>query len=155
MQLLLLLQLNAHGNSATATKLATARNIKLQGAVSGNANFDGSGNVIITTTQANIAILTGTLTLADGYASGTINYPNGFNSSNCVVLSFMAHNTSAGNVMGYGYVEKSVGYIAGAIGHCVSMKRDNINIHINNPTDGSHSSGTDTFAYKIVLMKVS
>lgn len=155
MQLLLLVHLNAHGNSATATKLATARNIKLQGAVSGNANFDGSGNVIITTTQANIAIVTGTLTLADGYASGTINYPNGFNSSNCVVLSFMAHNTSAGNVMGYGYLEKSVGYTAGAIGHCVSMTRDNINIHINNPTDGSHSSGTGTFAYKIVLMKVS
>lgn len=37
------------GNSATATKLATARNIKLQGAVSGNTNFDGSENVVINT----------------------------------------------------------------------------------------------------------
>ncbi|MBK0062136.1 MULTISPECIES: pyocin knob domain-containing protein [unclassified Acinetobacter] len=41
------------GNSATATKLATARNIALSGAVSGSANFDGSGNITITTTANN------------------------------------------------------------------------------------------------------
>lgn len=49
MQLLLLVHLNAHGNSATATKLENARNIKLQGAVSGNANFDGSVDTTIFT----------------------------------------------------------------------------------------------------------
>lgn len=38
------------GNSATASKLARARNIKIQGAVSGNANFDGSANITINTT---------------------------------------------------------------------------------------------------------
>ena len=38
------------GNAATATKLATARNIALTGAVTGNVNFDGSGNISITTT---------------------------------------------------------------------------------------------------------
>mgnify|MGYP006956031235 CR=1 FL=1 len=37
------------GNSATATKLATARNIAISGAVSGNANFDGSSNITINT----------------------------------------------------------------------------------------------------------
>lgn len=47
MQLVLLSVL---GNSATATKLQTARNIKLDGAVTGNANFDGSGNATINTT---------------------------------------------------------------------------------------------------------
>ena len=36
-------------NSATANKLKTARNIALSGAVSGSADFDGSGNVEITT----------------------------------------------------------------------------------------------------------
>lgn len=38
------------GNSATATKLATARAISLTGNASGSANFDGSGNVSINTT---------------------------------------------------------------------------------------------------------
>lgn len=37
-------------NSATATKLATARAISLTGNASGSANFDGSGNVSINTT---------------------------------------------------------------------------------------------------------
>ena len=39
-----------NGNSATATKLATARAISLTGNASGSANFDGSGNVSINTT---------------------------------------------------------------------------------------------------------
>ena len=40
---------NISGNAATASKLATARNIALTGAVTGNANFDGSGNISIDT----------------------------------------------------------------------------------------------------------
>lgn len=40
------------GNSATATKLATARTITMSGGVTGNVNFDGSANVSITTTVA-------------------------------------------------------------------------------------------------------
>lgn len=59
------------GNADTATKLATARNIAVTGAVTGNANFDGSGNISITTTLASGAgflpttggTLTGILTL--------------------------------------------------------------------------------------------
>lgn len=35
----------------SATKLKTARNIALTGAVTGNANFDGTGNISINTTQ--------------------------------------------------------------------------------------------------------
>ncbi len=41
------------GNAATATKLATARNISLSGDVSGTVSFDGSGAVDIATTVAN------------------------------------------------------------------------------------------------------
>lgn len=37
------------GNAATATQLSTARTISLAGEASGNTNFDGSGNVTITT----------------------------------------------------------------------------------------------------------
>ena len=40
------------GNASTATALATARNIALTGDVSGNVNFDGTGNVSITTVVA-------------------------------------------------------------------------------------------------------
>ena len=40
------------GNSATATSLATARNIALTGDVTGNVNFNGTSNVSITTTVA-------------------------------------------------------------------------------------------------------
>ena len=39
-----------NGNANTASKLASARNIALTGAVTGNANFDGSGNININTT---------------------------------------------------------------------------------------------------------
>jgi hypothetical protein len=37
------------GNASTATKLATARTITLDGDVKGSASFDGSGNITITT----------------------------------------------------------------------------------------------------------
>ena len=39
--------INIENNAGTATKLQTARNIELSGAVSGSANFDGSGNINI------------------------------------------------------------------------------------------------------------
>ena len=39
---------NVTGNAGTATKLATARSIALSGDVTGNANFDGTGNISIT-----------------------------------------------------------------------------------------------------------
>lgn len=43
------LSCNVSGNASTASKLSTARNINLTGAVSGSAKFDGSGNVSIST----------------------------------------------------------------------------------------------------------
>lgn len=43
---------NITGNSGTATKLQTARNIALTGGVTGNGNFDGTGNLSIATTIA-------------------------------------------------------------------------------------------------------
>lgn len=44
---------NISGNAATATKLQTPRNIAISGAVSGSANFDGSGNITINTISNN------------------------------------------------------------------------------------------------------
>lgn len=53
-------------NAVSASKLATAREIKLQGGVSGAVNFDGSTNVVINTTLNNIdasKITTGTISI--------------------------------------------------------------------------------------------
>ena len=74
------------GNAVSSSKLATARQIALTGAVTGDVNFDGSGNVSITTTFGNIAASTllgnptgssaspTTITLANGlqFASGAL-----------------------------------------------------------------------------------
>ena len=87
--MLLLLQLQivqkvAHGNSSTASKLQTARNIAISGAVKGSANFDGSGNVTINTTQNNIFVLSGSLSSGNNLE---INYPTGLTKDNCVCIS--------------------------------------------------------------------
>lgn len=47
-------QVNITGNAGTSTKLQTARAIKLTGAVTGQANFDGSAEASITTTLSNL-----------------------------------------------------------------------------------------------------
>lgn len=47
------MQNHVHGNSATASKLSSARNFALTGAVIGSSNFDGSGNVSIATSLTN------------------------------------------------------------------------------------------------------
>lgn len=60
---------NTTGNAATATKLATARTISLTGGVTGSASFDGSGNVNLATTVANLdasKITSGTLPIGRG-----------------------------------------------------------------------------------------
>ena len=143
------------GNSATASKLQTARNIKLQGAVAGNTNFDGSGNITITTTQNNIFVLSGNITLSNGYATTNINYPSGLNADNCIVVSFLARSTTleSGIKYGYGYLETPTGYLSGAIGHNISLRTPNILLQVNNPVD--HSNGNTTYNYKIILMKIS
>ena len=56
---------SAGGVANSAAKLATARNIALMGAVAGNANFDGSGNIVITTTATKGT--TAPTQLADGF----------------------------------------------------------------------------------------
>ena len=52
-------KLDTTGNAASASKLAIPRNIALNGVVVGAVNFDGSGNVAITTTTTQLAKLAG------------------------------------------------------------------------------------------------
>ena len=51
---------NFAGNASTASKLQTARTIKLTSAVTGSGSFDGSGDLSITTTLANSGMTAGT-----------------------------------------------------------------------------------------------
>lgn len=59
------LQTSVTGNAGTATKLQTARTVSVSGAVSGSASFDGSQDVTINTTLANVD--------ASKITSGTLN----------------------------------------------------------------------------------
>lgn len=155
-----------HGNSATATKLVTKRKINLIGAISGNAKFDGSEDVTITTRQDNIAVLTGTIT-ADGssnYATKSINYPAGFSNSNCVVLSVMLELQNNVTIWGYGTTYTSSSIMGGAISKMVSLRDGDIllgirRIHMlkdenNNITEIMDTLNNETHSYKIVLMKI-
>lgn len=144
MQILLILQISVRGNSETATKLKTARNIKLQGAVAGNANFDGGGNITISTAQNNIFVLSGNITLSNGSGSTSIAYPNGYNASNCVVISIGASRTDD-NCLEYGHVASS--FIMG-----VYLKNSGMSITAYSPEKVGPSKA---IPYKLVLMKIN
>lgn len=154
------------GNSATASKLATARNIKLQGAVNGNANFDGSGNITITTKQTNIAIITGSvdITMTQGgeqvyKGQKFINYPTGYNKDNCVVISAETQ-WATGKFFGYGSITHYPGsMLSGIIEKGVTLR--DTDILLNARYDGLNVGGeaniteTRTQNFKIVLLKIS
>lgn len=162
--MLLLLQLQivqrgVHGNSATATKLQTARSIAIGGAVKGSANFDGSGNITINTSQNNIFVLSGSLS---GGNNLELNYPSGLTKDNCVCISAMFQNPGNGMWGLAGGIFNSSSYVSGSITAKVSLS-SKINVQIRNlqVVDGenqtvyANSSPSANFNYKIVLMKIS
>ena len=140
----------------TATKLQTARNIKLQGAVSGKANFDGSENVIINTTQTNITVLKGQL--VEGEAN--INYPSGYTKDNCVIISFSMENTNLKNShWAYGGLFDSSSYVGAAVPYKIYMNVSNISIRIKNivllDNEPVHEGEVSPpFNYRLILMKI-
>jgi len=81
--------------ASTAATLATARNIALTGAVTGNVNFDGSGNVSITTTATSDP----TLTLS-GDVSGSATFTNLGNATLTATVADDSHNHVISNVDG-------------------------------------------------------
>ncbi|HHQ4805125.1 TPA: tail fiber protein [Aeromonas veronii] len=64
--------LPATGTAAAAQKLATARAIALAGDVTGQANFDGSGNISITATYKNSGVTAGTYRSVTVDAKGNV-----------------------------------------------------------------------------------
>lgn len=81
--------------ASTAATLATTRNIALTGAVTGNVNFDGSGNVSISTTATSDP----TLTLS-GDASGSATFTNLGNATLAVTIADDSHNHVISNIDG-------------------------------------------------------
>ena len=151
----------------TADKLKNARQIALTGAVSGSVNFDGSGNVSITTKQANIAFLTGELNAAANDSTGldnntskltnkAISYPTGFNKDNSVVISCGAVNKIYEGAKGYAFGDTSSSnlfsqsQLSGAVTRSVDLQPNQILL-----TLGNYSTTAVTYKYKIVLMKIA
>ena len=81
--------------ASTAATLATARNIALTGAVTGNVNFDGSGNVSIATTATSDPTLT-----LNGDVSGSATFTNLGNATLTVTVADDSHNHVISNVDG-------------------------------------------------------
>lgn len=146
----------------SATKLQTARKVKLDGAVTGEANFDGSKDVTINTKQNNIAVITGKVTLAGAPASETnepkqtawtINFPKGFNKDNCVCIAFGGRMyDDRGFNYGLGD-DGSFGIVTGDIPRSITLgyKPDPTKIHLSveNIANSDH-----IYEYRIVLMKL-
>ena len=143
------------GNSATATKLQTSRNISLSGDVTGSASFDGSKNVSISAKLKNVAVLTGSITTPAANSGNLtvqkdINYPTGYNANNCIPISYLAKKN---DTFGWAtYTPKdAMGYTIGSAGLRVLLKSNTITIAKDKSDDLESAS---TVNYKIVLMKI-
>lgn len=146
----------------TATRLQNARTISLSGAVRGSTSFNGSGNVTITTTQANIAVLTGTLVKDGDNLTASINYPAGYSKNNCVILAaeIIGGTTSSGDIYTVGTAFSSVDMVRGGVSCAVSLMTDQISIFarqvlLNDGTAPVITETTSASKYRIVLLKIS
>ncbi len=147
---------NCTGNSATATKLQTARKIILDGVINGEAELDGSKDITITAKQANIAVVKGIITANTG--SKTINYPNGYNKDNCVVIASMFNNSIKENY-GTGSTFDTSSYLNGNFATAIVLSDNSIIVKVKLINISSEQYPiTDDIAvdvnYKIVLMKI-
>lgn len=149
----------------TTSKWGTARTLALSGAVSGSASVDGSGNVTINTTQANIAVLTGTQTLTANTSENLqnniplqttwkLNFPSGYNMNNCVCIAFGAKFYDD---VGYNYgLNPTVtgANLSGAVYKSITLGAKNDTSKISCEA-WNWSTSARSFMYKIVLMKIS
>lgn len=135
----------------TTTKWGTARTLGLSGAVSGSASVDGSGNVTITTTQANITTITGSMNIAaNSGVTKNISYPTGYTKDNSVPISL-----GIKIIENKGYNYEGTFTDSGSLLSNAYERRLNlggtIDLYVKNP----NTDDAKTVYYKIVLMKVS
>ena len=81
------------GNAETATNLAIAKTINVNGAVTGTALFDGSSDITITTTATSDPMLT-----LSGDATGSATFTNLGNATLNVNVADDSHNHIVGNI---------------------------------------------------------
>lgn len=150
------------GNSATATKLQTARTISLSGAVKGSVSFDGTKNVTISTIQDNIAILTGNITVPansknnskfEADANVNIAYPNGFTKQNTRIIS-IATSIASGSIWSTGMVPEQedvdlIAYQRGMLPSYVSKNDNNLIFNVYNAL-----SQAINIKYEVILFKI-
>ena len=86
---------NSDGRAPSAERLAYSRNISISGAVSGNANFDGSGNINISTSlQAGIGINQSFNDLTASRVSGVV-YTNNTGKPIFLIVTAAGSNNTA------------------------------------------------------------
>ncbi len=161
----LVLVLVALGNSATATKLATARKIEINGAVKGSSEFDGGNNINIITEQNNIAIINGKITLqmeagnSIEIGEANVEYPFGFTKDNCIIICIIARKSDQTSNIGYSYgILADENYSAvinsASMGKCAILEKDFISLTMRYNWNGTmQSDRIDIYDYKIILMK--
>lgn len=119
---------------------------------------DGSAYVL----KSSYAVLTGNITLTGTQGAteqtGTvsnISYPTGFDKDNCIVVS-IGFNKDSNAIMTYGFINSVSSINDGGIEKKVRLNNSSISLHgqyIWNA--GLSEARSDTYKYKIVLMKIS
>lgn len=128
----------------------------MSGAVKGSVSFDGSSNVTISTTQDNIAILTGNITVPaysepEANNSIDINYPTGFNFTNSHVLGLSFSNSSFKSNASNHKVSKIVDAQRSMFSGYVTLREKDIMLNIYNAIEGLTT--VSTAKYEIILYK--
>ena len=119
------------GNSATATKWATARTITLSGAVTGSASIDGSANVTIKTTDAKpVTTITKSLAVTTAWMDTGITGTN-LATGSYIIQMYINDGTNTGQY--YEYYTGTMSWYAGTTNNTDS---DEILLH-----KAGHSSG--------------
>lgn len=136
----------------TTGKWGVSRKITINGALSGNANVDGSKDITITVSQANMAILTGSFTANAETAARvkTIAYPTGYNKSNCVIIAYgRQYSENVGYAFGH-HSNDSAGMMYASNDGNACLAPDNIELWYRNIAQSKI-----TINYKLVLLKIS
>lgn len=111
---------NISGNSATATKLATARTIALTGSVTGYGTFDGSGNLSIATTTNHThsylplsgGTVTGNILCSDKCSLGSDSSPFSYTSTKYLHANSIMVGDTLGSLTRLACKISSEGYLA-------------------------------------------
>lgn len=125
------------------------RNISLLGAISGDSEFDEENNkIIINTNFNNIAIVEDTFTISAETAKADtyIAYPSGFNSRNCIILSYIYNISTSDSYSANTYINE---ISSKQVNVKITLNTSGINFSINVPEPGH----VRYLKFKIALLK--